>query len=364
MWKWLLLAFAFSTPVLADNCFSQADLANVTPSGLRIVQPTQVPLSDSSASLYYPASHFTATNLSNAQTSTFSTAYQDAVVWVNRGDDGTVHKPNPPNGPRVMVTIGSVTAPCFAKYSTKAIADAATWSNIAYTIGRSTTHSGRGWLDYTRAAGIADTNVLEWAAFVADASTICTGTYTDSTGTFFYSTDYVIEPSAKLSTVPTTPTQTVFLDYEPHDSRTTTETNALVYEACQNIHGRGYLCGGYNNPLNGSQAPQNGIDGTNVDYLAARYDQMGIYPFPKSGDTYLGSFNEQLAMFTSPPCAKFNLQADMAMGNSDASALRAAATAAACPFGGVWFFYDAQTPGGVCTTDYNVKEDIFLGLTK
>lgn len=361
-----LLAFICSTSLAhAQNCYSQADLSRVTPAGLRVIQPALLPASDGTASPYLPATHFAATNLDPAQTSTWSTSYENAVIWVNRGDDGMVHKPNPPNGPRVMVTVSGVTAPCFAKYSTKAIADAATWSNIAYTIGRFTTHSGRGWLDYTRAAGVPDGNVLEWADFVADATAICTGTYTDNTGTFFYSTDYVIEPSSRLSAVPTTPTQMVIMDYERHDGATTTETKGVVYESCQNIRGRGYLCGMYDNPLNGLLAPQNGIDGTDVDYLAAHVDQLGIYPFPKSGDTYLGSFNEQMVMFTSLPCAKFNLQVDMAMSASDAAALRAAAldpATAVCPFGGVELFYDGQTPGGDCSTDYNQKLAILLGM--
>lgn len=359
------LAALIASPASALNCYSQSDLSRVTPAGLRVIQPALPPASDSAASLYFPATDFVATNLQPAQTSTLSTATMSARLWVDRSDDGPITaKPNPPDGPRVSVNDGvHGSFPCFADYPNSTWRDAVIQSKAAYVGGRFTHHSGKGWLDYTEAASIADANVLEWPAFVTDAPSICPTFYTDSTGSFYEESGYVLDPAAKLSTMPMAP-GCVELDWEPHDGRPDSETKSLIAAIYQNIHtGLGYCLRVYTNPLNGPLAPYNGIDGSDVDYIAAHVDQLGIYPFPKTGDTYLGSFNEQMAMFTSPPCAKFNLQVDMAMSVSDITALRAAAfDDTTCPLGGVELFYDGQAPGGDCSTDYNTKLAIILGM--
>lgn len=349
----------------AQNCYSQADLTRVTPSGLRVIQQALPPASDTAASAYLPATEFVATNLQSAQTSTLSTALMSAKIWANRSDTGVPNaKPNPPDGPRIMVNDGvHGFFPCFVALDATAT-DAATQSKSSYSAGRFPHHSGKGWLDYTEAAGIPDANVLEWPDFVSAAPTICTGFFTNISGSFYYETGYVIEPAAKLSTVPTMPQGCIEDDWEVQDGHTDAQTKAVIAAEYQNIHtGLGRCLRIYTNPLNGPFATYNGIDGTDVDYLAAHVDQLGIYPFPKSGDTYLGSFNEQMAMFTSPPCAKFNLQVDMAMSVSDITALRAAAfDDTTCPLGGVELFYDGQAPGGDCSTDYNQKLAIILGM--
>lgn len=355
--------------VLAANCYSQADLARVTPTGLRVIQQALPPASDTAASAYLPATEFVATNLQPAQTSTFSTALMSAKIWANRSDTGIPNdKPNPPDGPRILVNDGvHGSFPCFvALPSTET--DASTQSKAAYSGGRFTHHSGKGWLDYTEAAGIPDASVLEWSAFVTAAPTICTGFFTNSTGSFYYESGDVIEPAAKLSTVPTMPQGCIEDDWEVQDGHTDAQTKAVIAAEYQNIHtGLGFCFRLYTNPLDTTSSQANGVDGTDVDYLAAHTDQMSVLPHPSnSGDTYLASFNRQMAMFTSPPCAKLDLTVDMAMSVSDATALRAAAldpATASCPLGGVEIWLDNQVAGGDCSSTYNQVLAVILGLS-
>jgi hypothetical protein len=218
-------------------------------------------------------------------------------------------------------------------------------------------------VDYTRAAGISDDHVLEWPAFVANAQNTCNSIYTDKSGTWYFMTGYVVEPAAKLSTVPVTSQIGVELDYERHDGETTAETNALIYESGQNVHGKGYTLGMYNNPLNGPLQPDNRIDSTNLAYLIAHVDEFGVFPYPSyQGMTYLQSFQAQMAMLTNPPCAKLNLEVDMAMTVADARALRGAIVSPTCTFGGAELFLDGQVAGGDCSTPYNQVLGTILGL--
>lgn len=364
-----VLLFAMTCSVMADNCFPTNDTTQIyahNASTFRVEQVTTCPHTNTSANNYFLETDCVSGNLSNAQTSTYSLSNQDARIWVDRADDGTVtHKPNPPDGPNVNVDDGTHGShPCFNKFTTKPIADASTQSKVSYTAGRWLTHNNKnGWLDYTRSAGVTDDHVLEWATFVSLAPTICNGVYTDANGTWYYSTDYIVEPVAKLADTPVTPTEIIELDYERHDGETITQTNALIAAIWQNIHALGFKLGIYTNPLDGNQQVANGIDGTNVDYLVAKSDYFGIFPYPFNvqGNTTIQTFNNQMAMLHSPDCNKLNLVVDGNMSVDDARALRAAITGGTCVFGGVEMFYDGASVGGTCDTPYEQDLQIIIG---
>lgn len=362
-----LVLFTLSAPVAADQCFPTNDLTPVyahNATTFRIIQATTCPATNGAASNYFVQTHCVSTNLAPAQTSVWTGSVQRARIWANRSMGGPVTaKPNPPDGPRIMVDDGvHGSFPCFNAFSTIPIADASTLSKIAYTIGRFTTHNGKGWRDYTRAVGIADDHVLEWAAFTTQAPQICTGFYTDSTGSFYYSTDYVVEPSAKLSTVPTTPKDLVEIDLEYHDGHTDAQTKALIGAIVQNTHAVGYNFGVYTNPLNGPLQVYNGIDIADADWIVAKDDETTVYPINNGGQTYLQSFNNQMALLTTPNCSKLNMTFDGQMQPSDARDLRAAMTASGCTFGGIEMFYDGAVVGSSCDTTWEQDFEILLGI--
>lgn len=358
-----------ASPAWAAPCYTQADLARVTPAGLRVIQQALPPSSDTTASNYFPATEFVDTNLQTAQTSTFTGALMSASVWRDRSTASPyTQKPNPPDGPRVSVIGAQGTWPCYSSFPTQAQADASFQSKIAYVGGRWYTHNGKGWLDFTEAAGIPDANVLEWPAFASGAPTICPGNFfSNSTGSFYFQVGDVIESGAKLSTVPTMPHGCIQPDWEAQDEETASEANSIIAATAQNVHAMGYCYRLYTNPLDSISAQRDGFDATNLNWVLSKVDQMSVFPYPSlgAGDSYLASFNRQMAMLTAPPCSKLSLTVDMAMSISDATALRAAAidpVTAACPVGGVEVWPDEQTPGGDCSSPYNQKLAILLGI--
>lgn len=349
-----------TTPV----CFSQAQIANVTPSGWRIYQNTSCPTSNSQPSYkYFPETTCTPAQMPASMTSTWTNGSVMQSIWANRWNGGHNKKPNPPSGASVSVSDGTHgAANCFLAYTSQAKADAATFSEVSYAIGRENTNAGsNGWLDYTRAASIPDASVYDYASFTANASTLCS-TWSATYG-LYVATDIVVEPSAKLVDVPTIPRLGIEVDYEPQDSRSTSSTNAFFATVAANVHGLGYTLTLYTNPLDGiGGTPFNGVSAANVDYILGQVDEFGIYVIatPKN-KTPLQSLVDQMAMFTSPAYAKFNLMADMAMSPTDAALVRAAVTTT-YPFGGINIVLDGQTPGGSCATSYNQTLANLLGL--
>lgn len=359
MFRWFILALAFCTAASAD-CLPQSSISSVMPSGWRVYQPTTCPNSDSQTTYkYFPQTACTTIQMASALTSTWDEGSIIQTIWANRWSGGHNQKPNPPNGIRILVNDGvHGSFPCFLSYSSQDLSVAANESEVAYAIGRYITHNGRGWLDYTRAVGLPDSSVYEWANFVAAAPTLCS-TW-DAADSVYIAADIVVEPQAKLSDVPTIPKVGIKIDWEVQSGMTTTETNAEVYEIGQNVHGRGYLLVFYTNPLDGTSAPYNGIDGTNVDYLLAHVDNFGILVWPANPQhkTVAQSLTDQMAMFTSPDYSKFNLIADMAMDSTDAGTLRVLTTTT-YPFGGIDVWIDGQT---VCTSAYNQALQTLLGI--
>lgn len=360
MFRWLFLTFAFCTAASAA-CLPQSSNSSISPTGWRVYQNTSCPTSNSQASYkYFPESICSPAQMPAALTSTWTGGSIMQSIWANRWNGGHNKKPNPPSGSVVPVTGAHGTANCFLDYSSQAKANAATYSEVSYAIGlASTTAGSNGWLDYTRAASIPDASVYDYATFVTNASTLCSAW--SATYGLYYASDIVVEPSAKLADVPHIPQFGVEIDYEPQDSRSTSDTNTFFATVASDLHGISYRLALYTNPLDGlGGTPYNGISTANVDTILGQVDEFGIYvvAVPPMGKTPLQSLDDQMAKFTSPTYSKFNLMADMAMSLSDAQAVRAAVTST-YPFGGVNIVIDGQT---VCTSTYNDNLKAFTGV--
>lgn len=360
MFRWIFLTFAFCSMASA-TCLPQSSNSSITPSGWRVYQNTSCPTSNSQASYkYFPETICSPVQMPAALTSTWTGGGIMQSIWANRWNGGHNKKPNPPSGAAVSVNDGvHGAASCFLAYTSQANSNAATYSEVAYAIGRaSTTGGSNGWLDYTRAVSIPDASVYDYASFTTNASTLCS-TWS-ATYAVYYATDIVVEPSAKLADVPNIPQLGVEIDYEPQDSRSTSDTNTFFATVAANVQGLSYRLALYTNPLDGlGGTPYNGISSANVDYILTQVDEFGIYVIAAPvGKSPLQSLTDQMAEFTSPPYSKFNLMADMSMALSDAQAVRAAVTST-YPFGGVNIVINGQT---VCTTTYNDNLKAFTGV--
>lgn len=361
------LALLVANPAFGQVCYTQSDIARVVPYGWRVEQSTTPPASDNLGSYkYYPLNATDTQTLDSAQSSSWSGGVVYHRIWVNRWSGGYPNtKPNNIVGPTITVNDGvHGSAPCFLAYSSPSFADAATESEVSYTIGRWTTHNNRnGWMDYPLNAGMSASNVYEYSAFASVAQSLCTNW--DAAHGVYYVTDVVVEPSSKLSTLPLGMQGGVELDWETQSGEPTTETNAVIYEIGQNIHGKNanYKLKLYTNPLDGSSAPYNGITSANVDYILAHVDVFGILVWPANPahKTVQQTLDDQMAMFTSPNTSKLNLIADMAMSLSDAQTLHTSITSQ-YSFGGIEFWYDGQSAGGVCSTGYNQTVAALLGI--
>lgn len=366
MMRRALLALICSTSLGHTQCYVASDLASVTPSGVRVAQPSScAPIDNSTTYKYYPLTQGAAFDMTPELTSTTTQCQAIASLWANRWDGGpSTHKPNPPAGPEVDVDDGvHGSHTCNLDYTSLAIAEAADKSEAYWLYGYASHFTnGRGWLDASEAVSIPDASNMTFTDFQTNAATLCTGW--DATDSLYYAQNIVVRPNVRLPDLPANlQAWGIKYDYEPHDGRSALDTKALVTSIVNAGVRFGYLVSFYVNPLDGPQTPNSGVDATNIDAIANKVAvfEMIVSHVPNGGVTMDQSLANQLAMFASPPnLSKFNYVIDPAMTPTQAHTMRPIVVANG--FGGFDDWPDGQAAGGSCPSNYNQVLGIMYGL--
>ena len=337
-----------------SNFFNKASSANVTPSGLRVTQQAAAPANDTVDATYanFPLNIASVGELYTSRNSTWSGTAQHKI-WANRATGGHNTKDN---GCQSAIQ-NSSGVDCRMRFSTIAKANAATACRLSYSAGYAEYESD-GVSGYGDIADAANIGWVTWTYANNNPNLV----FPASAATWVYATDIVVLPRTRLADMHTAGKEFA-VDYEPQDSRTASDTSAIVAQLVALAHGKGYTLTFYTNPLDGTGGtPYNGLTSANFDSVLAAVDYFNIliYSGSPSGNVST-SFSTQLAKFTSPPLSKLQVTWGLDCTAADAAAIRTAMSG----FAGVEFWPNGATMGGDCSTNSSVINQIaaLTGLT-
>lgn len=360
----------------SGNYFTRAMNALILPTGFLSAMEIQCPSSDAqtnSTYAYFPLNLCVTNNIDYMVTTSTETLIPvDQFPWGNRWTEtGTRNtRPNQIYGQTVRL-----------RYSSKAIADAATTAEIAASLGYGAHVSGAscptapnpcGYLDITEAAGIADGSVYTYANFVASVLSTCTIAYAGFTTC---PVDTVVLTQNYIANMPTAPIHGITLDWEPADGHTASETTAIMTAIAALVHKKNSICQAaacvfslYTNPLDSAtSAARNGFVGTgnvdaNTDTILGIVDLFGIQLFHGTpGGSIPTSLTRQIAMFAAPSYSKMFIIWDLQNGVTAASSVRTSITVTHV-WNGVHFWRDYTTQGGPCSTVVNQQIGNLVGV--
>lgn len=150
--------------------------------------------------------------------------------------------------------------------------------------GASNPSFGEGYLDYAKAAGIADADVYSWATLNAAPTTYFTGNPTKVGSAYKVTTDKIYLPpckifpraSGQLVSMP----KGVLLDWEVSDYRAVAGATTVLSYIADIVHDvttsnqlQAIL---YPNALNGATAARAGLDHSNMRTLMLKYDLLSM----------------------------------------------------------------------------------------
>lgn len=370
--KIFLLLFAFATPALADVCYPESQIANVTPSGWSVEMPAPCEdFNNQTSYLYNPQTGCSTGNEASNSNSTETQSINYSKPWMPRYMGGAwTSKPNPPPGATVHVSgapwgiSGQVT--CGLSYDTYGRRFAAMASYTAYDIGRSAAephgtpyHNGY-WdpVNYYDPASTQQLVGMTQASFAANATTLCTGF--DASSGWAYALNVIVWPDVRLVDL-TIPKGGEEVDIEPHDGAAVADMNTLINWMVANIHQKRDLSGNpynfkvriYTNPFNGNAFFENGLD---PDAECQVVDQCDVFTAVGNGSAS-DQMTAELALVPHVPHSHLYWLVDMQETPTEIADARAIAIAQG--LSGVSFFAHGIAP---CSAQWNAVLGAALGL--
>lgn len=332
----------FFTPAMSKLMIPRAPL--------RVTMPARAPTSDSETEATYsnfPLNIATAGDIGVSIASTWSGTLQHRI-WANRCNiGGHVTKPNTTQ-PNIAIS----GTDCGLWYTTITKANAATLCRLSYSAGYLQNESDgvSGWGDIATAAGLSTST---WSNASTNASTI----FTVLQSGFWTATDLVVLPKVRLCDAHTGGKE-FSIDYEPHDSRSTTDTTSLATSFASLAHGKGYKCVFYTNPLDGTvNTGYNGLIPV-VDSVLAVFDYFDllVYSQNTSGPPAT-SLVYQMGLFTNPDKTKFQVTYSLSdLTVTDASDI--ATIVRQNGLAGIELWPNGAIMGGDCSTNSSIINQI------
>lgn len=294
-------------PSLEGRTFTQAHNALLD---IQVHHQAGPPVDDTDDEEYkfFPGTDYSSRQI-GISTSTFSGGKWGSI-WDNRWNYGDAHSKKPNLTVQPVVMIGSRQARTV--FTTQALAQAATRAQIRHYLGFSTGDIQSVW---TAAGGLVG-NIITDTQFRTTPETYCTTEFSDGGEVYMVATDYVVLPAFQFDAS----FDGVFLDYEPHDTRTPAETTAHISAITADCHAQGYQLFLYTNPLNGNAMPYNGIDATNLPTLLDTVDFITVLLWAGNDEgSIAASYAAQIAMFgtiTTPEWAKIAITFELGPDSS------------------------------------------------
>lgn len=258
-------------------CFNEADKNDLTP-GHKVFQSAIPPASDAlDKKVAY--NYFPATDIVSAAIQVSTYTYTGADIWVflwcNRYNGVNAWNKKPNLTPVPIVWYPSTTHECRVNYSTIAKANAATRVQVLYLLGK--TNYADPWINNGGSLSdlILPTGTGGWRSDPAAVFTESPVVFGDET--YRTCTDKVLIPDFKLADVPAGVNAAgIFLDYEPQDGRTETNTKNFLTLVASEIHSVGKKVGIWTNPLNAPSQQYTKLTSNNLPDILDAVDYLSV----------------------------------------------------------------------------------------
>ena len=382
------------------GCFSQAQLAQITPAGLLVSMEAPPPANDqvtAATYIYSPVSISSTQQVDQLVASTSTLVLAEHFLWGNRPEatPGTGGYPNVrPNLGAPTIYSPSSKRECRYQFSNQSKAFASWLIQQRYSAGalpRNDTRyaDGMGWLDLADQAGF---NTAPWASVTgANLTTnvaIDTGGsagagnaivhqaqltanpdsyFTTPIQSYAVATDVVYLPVARLEDCQSMPQYGFCLDAELQTNVAPADWLAFVQRCAASCHTTGHKLTLYPNPLNAAGATATGFSTTNIDAIAAAVDWLAITAYNGNVEKSIPkSVGNQVAMFQGAvPWHKIMLTAGIGapgqeMAVSDATWLNG--WMVANDVGRLMVWRDGAAQGGPATTKANQALAALMGI--
>lgn len=234
---------------------------------------------------FFPATAYSSRQV-DISTSTWSGG-KWGTVWDNRWNYGDAHSKKPNLASQPEKKIGALKARTV--YSSQALAMAATRCQVRHYLGYATVDIEAIWT----AAGGDAADIITNAAWTASPETYATTPFTDAGEDYLVAVDTVILPPFQFDAS----FDGVWLDYEPHDTRTPAETLTHITNLVNDCHSVSKDLFLYTNVWNGGAMPYNGLDGTNAQDVLDVVDGMTVLLWSDNDEGSIeASYDNQIAM--------------------------------------------------------------------
>lgn len=283
-WQKKLADAAGTSSLGQQRYFQKKD--NMRLDGTRVFQLVPPPRSDKLAEnyAYWPATDFSSGNAKAVNDSTWTGGDSWYFQWANRTNYGTAwnKKPNPTPSPAIRLGKDSAgkDIECRLTYTSIARANAATRSQIRYTLGMTREQYMQPWL---LLPGTSEADFVNDDTFRASPTSYCTTAFNwngwQGNLNYMVATDKVLLPALRMSKTSQTG---IVLDYEVQDSRKPETTQAFIKGVAADVHRMGKKLMVISNPLNAPTQKYTSLTAGNLPAILDDVDYLSLMLWSKN----------------------------------------------------------------------------------